>query len=140
MKKLLIALSLLLIIISAACTPIESPLPVPDQPEGEPQLVEAGDTPEVEAPAATPTEEPAEPLSPLVLQTKPERGEEQPIDAPIEITFDQPMDRDSVERAFAIEPGASVDGAFEWVDERTVRFAFDDGFARGERYKVRVIE
>ena len=30
--------------------------------------------------------------------------------------------------------------SIEAVDERTVRFAFDDDFERGERYKVRVIE
>jgi hypothetical protein len=50
------------------------------------------------------------------------------------------MDRDSVEKAFAIEPGASVDGEFEWVDEQTVRFALRDGFVRGQRYRIRVVE
>jgi uncharacterized protein YfaS (alpha-2-macroglobulin family) len=75
-----------------------------------------------------------------VLRSSPERGEEHPIDAPIELGFDQPMDRDSVEKAFAIEPGASVDGTFEWVDDQTVRFSLKDGFKRGDRYKVRVIE
>ena len=138
MKKLITLIFISFAVLLVACTTTESLLPVPDQPEGEAQVGVAADTPEAEL--STPTQEPAEPLSPLVLQTKPERGEEQPIDAPIEITFDQPMDRDSVERAFAIEPGASVDGTFDWIDDRTVRFAFDDGFARGERYKVRVIE
>ena len=78
--------------------------------------------------------------APIVLRTSPERGEEQPLDRPIEIKFDQSMDRDSVERAFAIEPGASVDGRFEWPDDRTVRFALDAGFQRGQRYRVRIIE
>ncbi len=77
---------------------------------------------------------------PIVLRSSPERGEEQPLDAPIELVFDQPMDRDSVERAFAIEPGASVDGTFEWLDDQTVRFILTNGYERGERYRVRLVE
>jgi len=135
MKKLLIALSLLLIAILVACTATGSPLSAPEQAAGKAQAVE-----EAEASTAALTVEAIDPLPPMVLRTSPEPGEEQPLDAPVEILFDQPMDRDSVERAFAIEPGASVDGDFDWVDDRTVRFAFDDGFKRGERYRVRVIE
>ena len=89
------------------------------------------------AQAATP---PTDSFPPLVVSAAPERGAEQPLDQPLELTFDQPMERDSVERAFAIEPGASVDGAFTWLDDRTVQFAFNDGFRRGERYRVRVVE
>ncbi len=149
MKKLTLALFLSLVfLIIASCAPSETPLPQPEQPEGEAQAVEEEKEPTPQAkestatstvePTATP--EPEEPLPPIVLRSQPERGEEQPLDAPIEITFDQPMDRDSVEKAFAIEPGASVDGTFEWDDDQTVRFAFKDGFKRGQRYKMRVIE
>ncbi|NJN96306.1 MAG: hypothetical protein HC875_20425 [Anaerolineales bacterium] len=70
----------------------------------------------------------------------PERGAEQPLDTPIELTFDQPMDRASVEKAFAIEPGAAIDGAFEWGDDQTVRFSLKEGFQRGQRYRVRLAE
>jgi hypothetical protein len=125
---------IVLIAVAIGCTPGATPRPLPDQPEGEVQVLKEDVTPETEA-----TEEP-EPWPPFVLRTKPERGEEQPIDAPVEITFDQPMDRDSVERSFAIEPGASVDGTFDWVDDQTIHFAFADGFERGQRYKVRIIE
>jgi hypothetical protein len=128
-----ILLSLILLIIIAGCTPDRTPLPEPDQPEA----VQGDGTPRAEAPPAP--EAADEPLPPIVLYSAPERGEEQDPAAPIEIVFDQPMDRDSVEKAFAIEPGASVDGIFEWVDDQTVRFAFNDGFERDERYKVRVI-
>jgi hypothetical protein len=76
----------------------------------------------------------------MVLRTSPEPGQEQPLDAPIEIAFDQPMDRASVEKAFAIEPGASVDGAFTWQDDQTVQFILKDGLKRGERYRVRIVE
>ena len=137
----LITSFVLLIIIG--CTPGSTPLPQPDQPEGEAQAVAETATPQPEAPTSTPVPSPTpepEPMPPLVVRSSPERGEEQPVDAPIEILFDQPMDRNSVEKAFAIEPGASVDGAFDWPDDQTVRFALNNGFQRGERYKVRVIE
>ncbi|MEW5957615.1 MAG: Ig-like domain-containing protein [Chloroflexota bacterium] len=136
MKKLIFVLSLLLVLLMVSCTAGETPLPAPKQPTTEAQAVEAERTPAAEVPTAAPEE----PLPPLVLRSSPELGEELPLDGVIELTFDQPMDRDSVEKAFAIEPGASVDGAFEWTDDRTVRFAFKDGFKRDERYKVRVIE
>ncbi len=129
MKKLTFFLFFILIGLMTACS-------TPPPPVDQAQAAENETAPAVEAPAA----QPADPLPPVVLRTSPEPGEEQPIDAPIEIVFDQPMDRNSVEKAFAIEPGASVDGAFEWVDDQTVRFAFKDGFKRGERYRVRVIE
>ncbi len=145
MKKLNLLLIIGFITLLAACNttdtpetepPTTEPLitepPAPQQPTVETQAVPT-DTPV--PPTATP-----QPIAPIVVQTVPERGQEQALAAPLEIVFDQPMDKDSVERAFAIEPGASVDGAFEWPDDRTLRFALDDGFARGERYKVRVIE
>ncbi len=132
MKKI-IALIILTFIIITACTPGATPVPPePEQPEAQAVEPTQGVTP-------TPTEE-AEPTPPIVLRTSPEPGEEQPVDAPIEIVFDQPMERDSVEKAFAIEPGASVDGVFEWADDRTLQFTLNDGFERGQRYKVRVIE
>ena len=140
MKKSISIIIISIILLIAGCTPGETPLPAPDQPEGEAQAVGEGVTPDAPPTEEVAPQEPAEPIAPIVLSSKPERGEEQAVDAPIEIAFDQPMDRDSVEKAFAIEPGASVDGAFEWVDDQTVRFAFTDGFKRGQRYKVRVIE
>lgn len=87
----------------------------------------------------TPTAQ-AEGVAPLIVATMPEAGQEQLLDAPIEIRFDQPMNRDSVERAFAIEPGATVDGTFEWPDDQTMRFSLNDGFARGERYRIRLVD
>ena len=79
-------------------------------------------------------------VPPLVITASPAAGEVQPLDEPVEIKFDRPMDRASVESAFAIEPGASVDGTFDWPDDQTVRFIPDDGFERGQRYRVRVTE
>ncbi len=118
----------------AACR--ETPAP----PQGD-QLQETTVEGKAVQASETATGEPApsEPLPPLLVGTTPAPGEEQPLEAPVEIVFDQPMDQASVERAFAIEPGASVDGAFTWVDDRTVQFKLKDGFERGQRYKVRVV-
>ncbi|MDX1520422.1 MAG: Ig-like domain-containing protein, partial [Anaerolineae bacterium] len=120
--------------LAIACTPDATP-----QPRPEPAETSAEPTVEAQVgQAETPT--PAPDTPPLVLHSRPEQGEEQPVDAPLELTFDQPMDRDSVEKAFAIEPGASVDGEFEWLDDQTVRFSLPDGFERNQRYRVRVVE
>ncbi|MCB0175973.1 MAG: Ig-like domain-containing protein, partial [Anaerolineae bacterium] len=86
----------------------------------------------------TPVPVPNEPIPPLVLSTVPELGAEQPLDAPIEITFDQPMDRASVEQAFTFEPGAADDGTFDWVDDQTIAFTPAGGLERGERYRVQI--
>jgi hypothetical protein len=110
---------------------------LPESPAPE-QMQPAPRTNQVALPGLAST--PAAETPPIVLQSSPQAGEEQPLDAPIEIVFDQPMDRASVERAFAIEPGAAVDGSFEWLDDQTLRFKFNEGFERGQRYRVRVIE
>ncbi|MCB0197647.1 MAG: Ig-like domain-containing protein, partial [Anaerolineae bacterium] len=128
MRQRILSLIIIPILFLAACTST----PVPPQPEQPTDEVEV----QVEA---EPTSTPA-PVPPMVLQSSPAVGEEQALDAPVELVFDQPMDRDSVEKAFAIEPGASADGTFEWVDDQTVRFSPADGFERGERYRVRIVD
>ncbi len=137
MQKTISPLILAFIIFVTACNPTSTPPPEPAPATPEAEVLEA--TAEPTEPPAPPTATP-EPLPPMVLRTSPEAGQEQPLDAPIEITFDQPMDRESVEKAFAIEPGASVDGTFTWTDDQTMQFSPKDGFKRGERYRVRVIE
>lgn len=166
MKKLTLSLILLpaLLSLMIACTPGATPTSAPEDATGDavatgevqaetPEVAEVdatatGAEPEpveapTEAPPATPSPfpTPSGPFPPVVLSTSPAPGAEQPLDEPVAITFDQPMDRASVEKAFAIEPGASVDGAFDWSDDdQTVRFTPDDGFQRGQRYRVRVVE
>ncbi len=131
--------------VAQAEAPTEEPTTAPTEEATEEAITTSAEEP-TETPTDAPTDTPiprptpSEPFPPLVLETAPEQGQEQPLDEPVEITFDQPMDRASVESSFAIEPGATVDGDFEWVDDQTLRFAFDDGFARGERYRVRVVE
>ncbi|RLC69942.1 MAG: alpha-2-macroglobulin, partial [Chloroflexi bacterium] len=75
-----------------------------------------------------------EPTPPLVVSRTPARGEEQMVDAPIVLVFDQAMDKASVEAAFTVEP--AVEGTFDWPDERTLRFTPATAWERGTRYRV----
>jgi len=87
-------------------------------------------------PTATPQ---LPPLPPVLVSRAPERGEEQPVNAPIVLTFDRPMDRASVEGAFRVLP--AVAGTLRWDDDRTVRFIpSGEGFARDASYEVQVSE
>ncbi len=84
-------------------------------------------------PTLTPT--PAPPVPPQVIQSAPERGEEQPLDAPVQLVFDQAMDPESVEDAFTIEP--AVGGGITWPTERVMQFKpAGAGFERATRYTV----
>ncbi|MCX7681512.1 MAG: Ig-like domain-containing protein [Anaerolineae bacterium] len=93
-------------------------------------------------PALTPTPTVRAPLSPLppkVLQITPAPGEEHPLDAPVQLVFDQPMDAGAVESAFAIEP--HVAGEFRWLTDRVVQFRpAGTGFKRATRYTVTLKE
>ncbi|GAB4535341.1 MAG: hypothetical protein Kow0063_19530 [Anaerolineae bacterium] len=78
---------------------------------------------------------PTEPLPPYLIQVTPAPGEEQPLDAPLQLVFDQPMDASSVQAAFTIAP--DVKGDFEWPFPHVMRFRpADTGFARATRYTV----
>jgi uncharacterized protein YfaS (alpha-2-macroglobulin family) len=126
--------------VQLACvlTARETVTPAPPSPEASPVVV-ATDT--LKSPTSTPagpTPTPMPPLPPQVVGRTPARGEEALVDAPLVIRFDQPMDQDSVEEAFAIEP--TVKGEFEWADDRTVLFRPADRFERQTRYDVTVGE
>jgi hypothetical protein len=69
------------------------------------------------APAAGPARG-AEPLG--IALVRPARATINFPDAPIEIQFTHPMDRRSVEAAFAVEP--PLDGAFDWPAPTHLRF------------------
>ncbi len=75
----------------------------------------------------TPTPTP-QPLAPRVIQVAPERGEELQVNAPIQVVFDQPMDKSSVEEAFTIEP--RVSGTLVWVTDRAVQILGGHGYIR----------
>jgi peptidoglycan/xylan/chitin deacetylase (PgdA/CDA1 family) len=42
------------------------------------------------------------------------------VDSPIEVTFNRPMARQTIEKGFRIKP--DVPGTFRWVDDKTLRF------------------
>jgi uncharacterized protein YfaS (alpha-2-macroglobulin family) len=87
-------------------------------------------------PTPTPTEVPLEPTHPILLERAPARGEEAALDRALTLTFDQPMDAESVEDAFSIEP--DVAGSFSWPDPVTLVFAPRTEWDRSTRYRVKV--
>jgi len=87
-------------------------------------------------PRPTPTVTPLPPQPPRVLQRTPERGQEQDIQAPIAITFDQAMDRASVESAFSVSP--QIAGTFKWQDDTLLFSPAGTGFSRATTYHVSV--
>jgi uncharacterized protein YfaS (alpha-2-macroglobulin family) len=90
-------------------------------------------------PTATPTPTPLPPLPPQVIQITSGQGAEMPLDAPVRLVFDQPMDADAVEDAFTIEP--AIAGEFEWISPRMVQFTpSGKGFDRATRYTVAIKE
>ncbi len=61
-----------------------------------------------------------------------------PTNAPIQVTFNRPMNRATVENAFVIKP--SVSGAFEWsVDNRSFSYLHDAPFDATTNYTVRIL-
>ena len=85
------------------------------------------------APTEGPTTEPPAPQPPRLTGTMPARGEEQRVDEPLVLYFDQPMDQASVEGAFRIEP--QVPGRLEWQDPTTLVFVPEEPLAR-RTYRV----
>lgn len=77
-----------------------------------------------------------EQLPPTVVETSPLPGSILPVQAGIGLTFDQPMDRESVEGAVLLEPAYSA--RFEWLDESTVRFFSDQPLPPDSPLTVRV--
>ncbi len=66
------------------------------------------------------------------------------LDEPVVVTFNQPMDRESVERAMMVGAGGSdsgyipISGTFSWeAGDTIVRFVPDEGFLIDTQYQVR---
>jgi len=131
MKRISLIFSLIFILALSACQATPTPATA-TQTEVAQSIVTDTATPADIAPT------PETPFPPLVVRTTPERGEEIALDAPIELSFDQAMDVDSVESAFNIEP--PVDGKLDWIDDMTVRFIPAENYARGENYQLSLSE
>ncbi|MCI0397315.1 MAG: Ig-like domain-containing protein [Chloroflexi bacterium] len=137
LRKLII-LTLLLILLSVACRKRDEPTPTP--PAG----------PETAAPPTTaaprPTAGPSETTldydwPPQVVYSSPAPGEEALLDGAITIRFDQPMDQESVEEAFAVqEAGATgeVEGSFNWPRPDTLIFTPKETLERKQSYEVQI--
>ncbi len=101
------------------------------------------ETPTDQPVATTPTREPTPAVSlpmppPKLLVRDPEAGERPALDTPIKLTFDQPMDAESVRASFAISP--SVPGELRWEEPRTLIFDPQEALERGAHYRVTVDE
>ncbi|NLD73714.1 MAG: hypothetical protein GX649_13490, partial [Chloroflexi bacterium] len=109
-----------------------TPVPTMSQAQATPRPTTAP------APTEGPTTEPPAPQPPRLTGTMPARGEEQRVDEPLVLYFDQPMDQASVEGAFRIEP--QVPGRLEWQDPTTLVFVPEEPLARGAAYRVQLEE
>ena len=125
-KKLLTGLILILVILTlAACA---------DQTEGNMAQSVSDDTPTPTQPPTvtpTPTSPPPKPqleyvavsnadMSPIVVEQSPARGQTLAPDGSISLTFDRPMDKQSVAGALLVQQAgdepSKVDGDLTWVD------------------------
>ena len=121
-----LTLLLLLAFFLSACEPITPrPTSQPTPTAGEP----------TETPVPTRTPLPLPP--PRLLERQPAAAEVLPLDAPLVLTFDQPMDQASVEAAITISP--AVEGAFTWSGERSISLLPASGeWPRGQHYRLTV--
>ncbi|MCC6147687.1 MAG: Ig-like domain-containing protein [Anaerolineaceae bacterium] len=79
-------------------------------------------------------------LPPAVVAYRPTAGEDAALDGVVEILFDQPMQRASVESAFQMTApdGKPVEGKFLWSGAESVRFRPAAALQPGSNYEVRV--
>ena len=127
-KKLGLAIGIVSLVL-AACSPSQ-PTPVPTTLPN--RSTPVGATP------AGPTPTPRPLGSPVLVDHSPVQGEELLLDRPIVLTFDQAMDRSSVERAISVTDaeGASVPGQVEWVRDNVLRYVPTSEWQRSSRYRL----
>ncbi len=75
-------------------------------------------------------------VEPQIVAVTPYPGEEMPLDAPLTITFNQAMDKESVMALWSTEP--FIGGTFEWPTEDTLVFKPDEGWERGASYEFTI--
>ena len=138
----LLALALLL---SSCATPNPDATPTVSQPTLGVTFVPPGTKEAPTAPptsATTPTPAPSatpRPLNaPVLVDRAPVRGEALDPAAPLALTFDQPMDHASVEKALVINAtdGAAIQGKIEWQGDNALRFTPVTPWDRAARYTV----
>jgi hypothetical protein len=65
---------------------------------------------------------------PQIIDVWPAEGAELALDEPLSMTFDQPMDRASLDSALSFSP--DVQGSLTWVDTQTLEFKPRAGWSR----------
>lgn len=128
----LVSLALAASIVLSGCG---QPAPEPTvAPNITPQITVQINPPATPGPSPTPR-----PLvNPILVDRAPLPGEELPVNQPIELIFDQPMDRRSVEAALSVKAGdgTAVDGRLEWTGDNRALFKPSQSWARATRYTV----
>ncbi|MCS7055454.1 MAG: Ig-like domain-containing protein, partial [Thermoflexales bacterium] len=128
----IVSLVLTASIVLAGCS---QPGPEPTvEPSMTPQITVQINPPVTPGPSPTPR-----PLvNPILVDRAPVQGEELAVDKPIELVFDQPMDRRSVERALRVQTadGVAVTGRLDWTSDNRALFKPDQDWARAARYAV----
>ncbi len=80
-------------------------------------------------------QEGAQALPPHVIDVSPYPGEEVTPEQPVTLTFDQPMERASVEAAWQMTPQAAL--GFTWAEDgRSVQVLPQGGWQRATRYEI----
>jgi subtilisin family serine protease len=75
---------------------------------------------------------------PAIITTSLPAGQRTPTNFPIQVTFNRPMNRSSVENAFAIQP--PISGTFVWTNgDRSCAFHHDAPFDSTTNYTVRIL-
>ncbi|HEY3377639.1 MAG TPA: Ig-like domain-containing protein, partial [Armatimonadota bacterium] len=128
----LAALSMLL----SACNPPATPTTTAAPTSKPAMTVTSGPT---STPAPSPTPRP--PVNPALIDREPARGQELQVDKPIVLTFDQAMDRSSVEQSVQVlnnASGKSVAGRFTWKNDATASFLPGDtaNWDRATQYTI----
>ncbi|GAB4571044.1 MAG: hypothetical protein Kow0077_06630 [Anaerolineae bacterium] len=75
-------------------------------------------------------------LPPHVIDVWPLPGVELSGSEPLAITFDQPMMRDRVEEAVALEPSVAL--AFDWADDRTLHIRPAEDWPRASTFELQI--
>lgn len=147
MKSLRVALSLVLALAIVACSApgarLPTPVPALELPAG------PGET-SAEEPTTAPatSQSPAEPASqtdradrgpaPTLVAATPAAGEELALDGEVVLSFDQAMNRASVEHALLVEPAVPLQ--VEWRDDQTLLLAAGSGAFEPDTEYVLVID
>ena len=121
--RLLIGLFVIFMLVSAACNlPFSTSKNLP--------------TATAPAPTATIQPTPTQPMPPTVIETSPLPEGVLSSAAGVSLTFDQSMDRASVEAAIKVEPAYA--GRFEWKDDSTVKYVPEQPFTTTQDVSVTV--